>query len=204
MLQSDEKRKIEQYVNKISASIFSEAKKSIQSGMPDKQVIERVITITVNKFTPESKMIMSSTYNMMMEHTLAEPIFQEPQNKAAFYEMNILKELNSQFNFDVPNHIDYEKSEEEINEWIKIGAIVVAGGIISIPTKSLIPIGIASIVAGLMFLLLKNSKDSAKQDTNHLIEEYLNDVTKTMMNWVNTIEEYYDERIAILKRELVK
>lgn len=204
MLQSDEKRKIEQYVNKISASIFSEAKKSIQSGMPDKQVIDRVITITVNKFTPESKMIMSSTYNMMMEHTLAEPIFQEPQNKAAFYEMNILKELNSQFNFDVPNHIDYEKSEEEINEWIKIGAIVVAGGIISIPTKSLIPIGIASIVAGLMFLLLKNSKDSAKQDTNHLIEEYLNDVTKTMMNWVNTIEEYYDERIAILKRELVK
>lgn len=204
MLQSDEKRKIEQYVNKISESIFSEAKKSIQSGMPDKQVIDRVITITVNKFTPESKMIMSSTYNMMMEHTLAEPIFQEPQNKAAFYEMNILKELNSQFNFDVPNHIDYEKSEEEINEWIKIGAIVVAGGIISIPTKSLIPIGIASIVAGLMFLLLKNSKDSAKQDTNHLIEEYLNDVTKTMMNWVNTIEEYYDERIAILKRELVK
>ena len=99
MLRSDERAKIEQYINKISGGIYKEAKKCIQSGMPDQQVIDKVINITVKKFTPESKMIMSSAYNMMMEHTLAKPIFQNTQNKAAFYERDILKELNSKFLF---------------------------------------------------------------------------------------------------------
>ena len=94
MLQSDERVKIEQYINKISEGIYKEAKKCIQSGMSDKQVIDKVINVTVKKFTPESKMIMSSVYNTMMEHTLAKPLFQTAQNKAAFYERDILKDLN--------------------------------------------------------------------------------------------------------------
>lgn len=204
MLQSDEKIKIEQYITKISEGIFGEAKKCIQNGMSDKQVIDRIITITVNKFTPESKMAMSSAYNMMMEHTLAKPIFQTAQNKAAFYDMDILKELNSKFNFNVPKHINYEESKAEMNKWIKAGAVVVVGGLISIPTKSLIPIGIAVIVAGVMLLLLKDSKNGKTQDITHLIQKYLNDVTKTMMHWLNTVEGYYDERVASLERELVK
>jgi len=204
MLQSDEKNKIEQYITKISESIFCEAKKCIQTGMTDKQVIDRVITITVNKFTPESKMVMSSAYNMMMEHTLAKPLFQTAQSKAAFYEMDILKELNGKFNFDVPKHIDYEESKAKMNKWIKAGAVVVAGGLISIPTKSLIPIGIAVIVAGVMLLLLKDSENGKTQEITCLIKNYLDDVKKTMMQWLNTVEEYYDERVARLERELVK
>lgn len=204
MLQNDEKNKIEQYITKISESILGEAKKCIQTGMSDKQVIDRVITITVNKFTPESKMVMSSAYNMMMEYTLAKPIFQTAQNKAAFYEMDILKELNSKFNFDVPKHIDYEESKAEMNKWIKAGAVVVVGGLISIPTKSLIPIGIAVIVAGVMLLLLKDSENGKTQEISCLIKNYLDDVKKTMMQWLNTVEKYYDERVARLERELVK
>jgi len=142
MLQIDENVKIEQYINKISEGIYQEAKKFIQSGMSDQQIIDKVISIAVKKFTPESKMVMSSVYNMMMEHTLANPIFQNAQNKAAFYERDILKELNSKFLFDVPKYIDYEESKAEIKKWIAAGVIVIVGGIISIPTNNLIPIGI--------------------------------------------------------------
>lgn len=204
MLQSDEKAKIEQYINKISEGIYKEAKKCIQSGMSDKQVIDKVINITVKKFTPESKMVMSSAYNTMMEHTLAKPLFQTAQNKAAFYERDILKELNTKFLFDVPTHINYEESKTVINKWIAAGAVVVAGGIISFPTKSLIPIGIAVIFAGVMLFMLKDGNKRPKQDISKLIQEYLNDVTKTMMEWLNTVQEYYDERVEELEKELMR
>ena len=184
MLQSDERVKIEQYINKISEGIYKEAKKCIQSGMSDKQVIDKVINVTVKKFTPESKMIMSSVYNTMMEHTLAKPLFQTAQNKAAFYERDILKDLNSKFLFDVPNHINYEESKTEMKKWIADGVVVVTGGIISFSTKSLIPIGIAIIVVGVMLFILKDENSRPKQDISTLIQEYLNDVAKTMMEWL--------------------
>lgn len=204
MLESDEKAKIEQYINKFSEGLYKEARKCIQSGMSDKQVIDKVINITVKKFTLESKMVMSSVYNTMMEHTLAKPLFQTAQNKASFYERDILKELNTKFLFDVPKHINYEESKTEINKWIASGAVVIAGGIISFPTKSLIPIGIAVIVAGVMMFILKDGNKKPKQDISKLIQEYLNDVTKTMVEWLNTVQEYYDERVEELEKELMK
>lgn len=204
MLQSDEKAKIEQYINKISEGIYKEAKKCIQSGMSDQQVIDKVINITVKKFTPESKMVMSSAYNMMMEHTLAKPLFQNAQNKAAFYERDILKELNSKFLFDVPKQIDYEESKTDIKKWIAAGAVVIVGGIISIPTKSLLPIGIAVVVAGVMLFMLKDRNKKTKQDISKLIQEYLHDVKKTIMEWLNTVQAYYDERVEELEKALMR
>lgn len=204
MLKSNEKAKIEQYISKISEDLYKEAKKYIQSGMSNQQVIDKVINITVNKFTPESKMIMSSAYNTMMEYTLAKPMFQNAQNKAAFYERDILKDLNSKFLFDVPNHINYEESKAEINKWIAAGAVVVVGGIISIPTNSLIPIGIAVVVAGVMLFMLKDERKKTKQDISKLIQEYLQEVTKTLMEWLNTVQVYYDECVDELEKELTK
>lgn len=204
MLQNDEKAKIEQYINKISEDIYKEAKKWIQNGMSDRQVIDKVINITVKKFTPESKMIMSSAYNTMMEHTLAKPLFESAQNKAAFYEKDILKELNSKFLFDVPKHINYEESKTEISNWIATGALVVVGGIISIPTKSLIPIEIAVVVAAVLLFMLKDINKKNKQDISKLIQEYLQGVTKTMMEWLNTVQMYYDEHVEKLEKELLR
>ena len=172
--------------------------------MSDRQVIDKVINITVKKFTPESKMIMSSAYNTMMEHTLAKPLFESAQNKAAFYEKDILKELNSKFLFDVPKHINYEESKTEISNWIATGALVVVGGIISIPTKSLIPIEIAVVVAAVLLFMLKDINKKNKQDISKLIQEYLQGVTKTMMEWLNTVQMYYDEHVEKLEKELLR
>ncbi|MBO1869755.1 hypothetical protein J4O15_02020 [Lachnoanaerobaculum sp. Marseille-Q4761] len=204
MLQIDENAKIEQYINKISEGIYQEAKKFIQSGMSDQQIIDKVISIAVKKFTPESKMVMSSVYNMMMEHTLANPIFQNAQNKAVFYERDILKELNSKFLFDVPKYIDYEESKAEIKKWIAAGVIVIVGGIISIPTNNLIPIEIAIIVAGVMLFILNDLGKKTKHDISKLIKEYLHDVKKMMMEWLNTVQVYYDECVYELEKELTR
>ena len=153
MLENNDKQKLEQYIDKIIKGIQTDANNNSKAGMSDKQVIEKVINVTVNKFTPESKMILSSTYNMLMEHTLSTAKYTDAEKKAAFYEMDILKELNGKFNFEVLKDISYRESRKEINKWVKSGAVVVVGGLISISLKSWIPVGIAVVIVGIMALI---------------------------------------------------
>ncbi len=202
MLENSDKEKLENYIDKIIKEIKNIEKRNIHNGMSDEQIINSVINITVNKFTPASKSILSSTYNMLKEQTLAEEKYSSSKNEAAFYEMNISKELNNKFNFNVPSKIDYKESKETINKWIKAGVIVVTGGVVSIKLKSLMPIGIATIIAGIMLILIKDKKIS-NRNIETIIDEYLNNVKKSMTDWITSIEKYYDEKIEELEQKLV-
>lgn len=205
MLKSDDKVKIEKYIKKIMNDLANDAKESIASGMTDKEVIDRITKVTVNKVTPESKMVMSSVYKMLSRETLSEEIFQNTENKAAFYQMNILNELNTRFVFEVPDKIDYSESKNELDKWIKGGsvAVVVTGGVVSIKFKSFVPFGIslAIALAAIMGLIVYNkSQSSNKTNIDSLISEYLSSVQTSLMAWIESIESYYDERIEVLKK----
>ena len=204
MLKNSDKNKVENYIQKIINGLLNDTNKSIVSGMSDKQVIDRITKATVNKISHESKMIISSVYNMLMNDTLSEDFFQEPSNKALFYELNILKKLNNKFNFEVPTHINYEESKKELNTLIKAGniTIVTIGGIVSIKFKSFFPIGISVIVAlAITFgIILLNNKTNNKSNINNIIFEYLNGIKKGLLAWIETIEIYYDEQIEELKK----
>lgn len=204
MLENKDKGKIQEYVVKILNSIYSSVKKNIESDMSNKDVIDSAVNLTVNKMAPESKMLLSSVYNMLMEKTLAKPLYQNAQNKAAFYSRDILKDLNAKFLFEVPAHIDYEESKSLINKWIAAGAIGVGGGIVSITIKNAIPIAISVIIAGVMLYLLRNKPTSKnRQDINALIREYLENVKATLMLWVDEISAYYDEEVNKLEKGMI-
>lgn len=205
MLKSDDKVKIEKYIKKIMNDLANDAKKSIDSGMIEKEIIDRITNMTVNKVTPESKMIISSVYKMLSRKTLAEEIFQNTENKAAFYQLNILNELNNRFVFDVPDKINYSESKNELDKWIKGGsvAVVVVGGAVSIKFKSFVPFGIslAIAIAAIMGLIVYNKgQGNNKTNINSLILEYLSSVQISLMAWVESIESYYDERIDEFKK----
>ena len=204
MLDKNDQEKLKEYIDELIENISSDVKSNIGKGMSDKQVIENLINTTVTRLTPESKMLLSSTYNIMLERTLADSLYDNPQNKAAFYEMNLPKELNSKFNFDIPQNIDYEESKKEINKWVKMGAVVVSGGVISISLGSYIPIGIAVLIAGIMSPLLKDRAGKTNINLDSLIDEYLDNVKQSLWNWIYSIVEYYDGRIGELKRKLVR
>lgn len=204
MLDKNDQEKLKEYIDELIENISSDVKSNIGKGMSDKQVIDNLINTTVTRLTPESKMLLSSTYNIMLERTLADSLYDNPQNKAAFYEMNLLKELNSKFNFDIPQNIDYEESKKEINKWVKMGAVVVSGGVISISLGSYIPIGIAVLIAGIMFPLLKDIAGKTNINLDSLIDEYLDNVKQSLWNWIYSIVEYYDGRIGELKRKQVR
>lgn len=199
-MHDDEKAKVKEYIDKILAGILSEANKDRKNKVPEKQIVDRVSAMTVNKLTPESKMIMSSVYDMMMKRTLVEDFFQETGRKAAFYERDILGKLNKKYVFDVPKQINYVESSEEVSKLIKVGAIGVVGGAISFAVHSVVPIGLAVIVAALMSFILKGKQKNPKRD---VIEEYLQGVRLTLLQWVDAVEKFYDEQVDELKRELV-
>ena len=202
MLSKEEKKKIEEHIAKLTNDILSDAINSINSGVSKKKIIDDCIMYTISKFTPESKMLLSSVYNMLMERTLKEEFFTNSHNKASFYEMNIFKELNEKFNFEIPSKIEYEESERKINEWIKAGIITIIGGVISISLKKASPIIVAVVIAGIMTVINKNKENNKKEDLTALVKEYLESVKQSLLSWVDSIAEYYDERVDELKKEL--
>lgn len=208
MLDNKNKKKIEEYIDKLIKEIYLDVQKYMAQGVRGKQLIDKTINLTVNKLTPESKMILSSTYNMLMKDTFSKDLFKDVQNKSAFYELDIFKDLNSKFIFDIPKNINYEDSEIIINKWVASGTVTIIGGLISIPTKSFIPVGIAIILAGIMAILLKddikfNSGKSSNDDVDLLIKEYLKNIKESLILWIRSIEKYYDDKLGELERELV-
>lgn len=202
MLSKEEKKKIEEHIAKLTNDILSDTINSVNSGVSKKKIIDDCIMYTVSKFTPESKMLLSSVYNMLMERTLKEEFFTNSHNKASFYEMNIFKELNEKFNFEILSKIEYEEKGNKINIWFVDVVITVIGGVISISLKKASPIIVAVVIAGIMTVINKNKENNKKEDLTALVKEYLESVKQSLLSWVDSIAEYYDERVNELKKEL--
>lgn len=202
MLSKEEKNKIEEHIAKLTNDILSDTINSVNSGVSKKKIIDDCIMYTVSKFTPESKMLLSSVYNMLMERTLKEEFFTNSHNKASFYEMNIFKELNEKFNFEITSKIEYEEKGNKINIWFVDVVITVIGGVISISLKKASPIIAAVVIAGIMTVINKNKENNKKEDLTALVKEYLESVKQSILSWVDSIAEYYDERVNELKKEL--
>lgn len=205
MLKDSDKRKIEKYIKNIIDGLQRKAKESLDSGMSDKQVVERITKATVNIMTPESKMIMSSVYNMLLDETLSELQFQSLERKTMLYQMNILKDLNSKFLFEIPDSIDYTESKKELDKLAKWsgGAVIVIGGTVSVKLKNVAPLSIslAIVLAAIMGVIIYNKRQSKdKEKINYIITEYLSNVQTSLMAWIESVERYYDERIEEIKQ----
>lgn len=205
MLNNEDKEKIIKYIDKINYEILDRFHRNINVGMPKKHVMDDIIKTIINKFTLESKIIITKVYNLMADRTLAEPMFQNANNGAAFYKMDVEEELNEKFNFEIPSKIEYEESERKINEWKEAGIItitIIGGVIISISLKKASPIIAAVVIAGIMTVINKNKENNKKEDLTALVKEYLESVKQSLLSWVDSIAEYYDERVNELKKEL--
>lgn len=197
-----DKQKISKSIDDENTKILKEVENYIDRKMSESEIIDRVIKDAVNRFTPKSKMILSDVYDMLKEQTFNEEFFKDVSHQAAFYKMNIMKELNEKFDFNIPSSIDYEESKIKMEDWLKLGAIEFVGGGIGITFKNFFPIVVSTIIAGIMFLMFKNK--NINKDLKIVIDEYLENIKKSLLSWVNSIEKYYDERIKQLKEDLNK
>lgn len=200
MLRMEDKFKTEQYI----AKVVSELRQTIQAfsdtNMPVKVVIEKAVVCTVNRFTPESKMILSNVYNMLQTQTMTASEFQNVEKKDAFYKLHLLETLNAKFNFDIPSDIDYSEGAEIVKKALLFGSMTSEGlGILfSIAKHSFAPVCIGTILAGIMFFARKK-KPVASGNVMQSVDKYLADVKEALLQWVTDIERFYDEQVATIQ-----
>ena len=83
------------------------------------------------------------------------------------------------------------------------GVIFVTGGAVSLITKSSIPVSIGLILSGVWYYTSQQkAKDFEKRKMKEIRDQYLNNLKISLEKWVKSIEEYYDEEVEKLEREL--
>ena len=70
--------------------------------------------------------------------------------------------------------------------------------------ESWVPVTVAVLLAGIMVAVLYTNSQKRKQNVERLIQEYLDAIEASMMDWVGSIEEYYDKQIAVLERKVLE
>ena len=49
---------------------------------------------------------------------------------------------------------------------------------------------------------MTNDKEVIAEDIHGIIDKYLENVKQTLMDWISDIENYYDERVSAMEREM--
>lgn len=198
MLNNEDRKLIGLIIEELISELKTRAVKVTEFEKDSDTIKRTIVDMTVGKIAPKSKIILNKVYNMLKDDTLKKDFF--IQHKAAFYEKDILGQLNKKFHFETPQIIDIKSCGNEINEWKKAGGICVAGGVVSFVVRSSVPVCIAVLVAGLM-MYIGSSSNNKNNDIHAIINEYFESIRMALFNWVETIELFYDQQIREIEKE---
>ena len=198
MLNNEDRKQIGLIIEELISELKTRAVKVTEFEKNSDTIKRMIVDMTVRKIAPKSKIILNKVYNMLKDDTLKKDFF--IQHKAAFYDKDILGQLNKKFHFETPQTIDIKSCGNEINEWKKAGGICVAGGVVSFVVRSSVPVCIAVLIAGLM-MFIGSSSNNKKNDIHAIINEYFESIRKALFNWVETIELFYDQQIREIEKE---
>lgn len=199
MLTNEKKSDIEQYITTINSELKKMILGFMDMNLPSNVVIDKAVDCTINRYSSESKMILATVYNFLQEETLDSLEFKSLEKKNAFYKLHILEKLNSKFIFDIPKDINYEEMSKNLKKTLIVGAITIEGigSVVSIVMKTVIPVSVCAIIAGIMCLIMIKNRIISKNILES-IDEYLDTVKSCLLKWISDIEEFYDEQVATI------
>ena len=164
--------------------------------------IEELKKISANITITESKMLLSDICVSLRKETLKKEIFKNIDNKLKFDDLDMFDKIDNKFIFEIPNNIDYKNGEELKKALTQSGIIFTTGGVVSIIIKSLVPVSIGLILAGVWYYTTKKNENIRKEKMNEITNKYLKNIKISLQEWVKSIEEYYDEEVDKLEKEL--
>ena len=198
MLRAFDRKRLEDYIDSFLNEIRILAENDIKKGYSKSIIVNNVINMTVEKVTPETKMLLTSTYYLLEEQTLEKEIYSNPHNKAAFYERDILKELEEKFDFKIPENFTLNEGREKIKKLEVAGVIVVSSGAISLLLDSFVPLGlgVGIVLVGIMAYTIQNN---SKNNIEKTVNIYLSNVKNTLMQWILNIVDFYESKVKELE-----
>ena len=164
--------------------------------------IEELKKISTNITITESKMLLSDICISLRKETLKKEIYKNIDNKLKFDDLDMFNRIDNKFIFEIPSNIDYKNGEELKKALAQSGIIFSAGGVVSVIIKSLIPVSIGLILAGVWYYTAQKNENIRKEKMNEIINKYLKNIKISLQEWVKSIEKYYDEEVDKLEKEL--
>ena len=164
--------------------------------------IEELKKISNRITIAESKMLLSDVCGYLRTETLKKEIFKNIDNKLKFDDLDMFNKIDNKFVFEVPKNIDYKNGEELKKALKQSGIIFTTGGVVSIIIKTLVPISIGLILAGVWYYTAQKNENIRKDKMNEITDKYLSNLKISLQEWVKSIEKYYDGEVEELEREL--
>ena len=199
MLNQIDKEKINTGINRIIKDIknaLPKDDKTIIKGIEELKKISTNITIT------ESKMLLSDICGYLRKENLKKEIYEKIDNKLKFDDLDMYNKIDNKFIFELPKNINYKNGEELNKVLIQSGIIFSASGAVSLIIKSIIPISIGLILAGVWYYIEQKNGNIKKEKMNEITNNYLNNLKVSLQKWVQSIEEYYDDEVEKFERKL--
>lgn len=181
--------------------------KNIKESLPkiDKPInvrIEELKKISANITIIESKMLLSDICVSLRKETLKKEIFKNIDNKLKFDDLDMFNKIDNKFIFEIPSKIDYKNGEELKKALTQSGIIFITGGVVSVIIRSLVPVSIGLILAGVWYYTAQKNENIKKEKMNEITNKYLKNIKISLQEWVKSIEKYYDEEVDKLEKEL--
>lgn len=202
MLDDLDRKNLDQRIDDKLSELLSSTKRGRQNGAPHKQILDQLVSATANHLAAESRLLLSMLYRSLERNTLKKELYQNKSVKADFYELNIKSKIDKRFAFEAPGSIGHKEHTSTTTCWISSGSVLVAGGIISFAAKSVVPIGIAVVTAGIMAVLFNHGVPASPMSVEACAKEYLDHVKDALHQWLFEIEQYYDEQVAAFEEGL--
>ena len=157
--------------------------------------IEELKKISTRITIAESKMLLSDVCGYLRTETLKKEIFKNIDNKLKFDDLDMFNKIDNKFVFEVPKNIDYKNGEELKKALKQSGIIFTTGGVVSIIIKTLVPISIGLILAGVWYYTAQKNENIRKDKMNEITDKYLSNLKISLQEWVKSIEKYYDSEV---------
>lgn len=201
--------KIKSDVRELFAKLKDEAFRIIKTYPNSPHLLTtRISSLIATKLSAKSRGYIVDMFIYLESEIEKDEYFKDPSNLNRFYRLNLRDELNEKYRFDVDSSMTYKNGVdfEEINK-LYVTASAVAGttalgGILKFAMSGAINIPIALIIAGAVvagvtayFKVTEKNKKKYEQ----AVEEYLDDMEKEVLDWLDEVERYFRSRVASLK-----
>lgn len=185
---------------------------STTADMATKRIMEYVSSTVASN----SLGYISALYSSLSKKTLREEVFQNTENANKFYELGLRKILVEAYEFDVESVSAYKAGIDfkEINRMYAsagaaVGSAAVGGillgvlsGIVDIPMVVIIAGAVLAGVAAGGVTYAKIVPEKNKKQYAASVFSFMKELESSMINWVDDVVKFYDQRVEELKRTL--
>lgn len=207
--------KVKGLIENLFDEIREEVSELIRISPNSTAATESIMEYVSGKITANSKGYIITLYSELSKATLAEPLFESDVNANKFYDLELKQKIYKAYQFDVGDLSAYKVgiTSKEINVAYATAASAVGGaavggillgvlsGMVDIPLVIIIAgavlAGIGGGLAAYKTIPAKNTESYTKGTLSFLAE-----LETELLNWVDTITDYYNQQVEELKKTL--